>query len=44
MPGIKSIKKDPLSKAFSSIIYKWFRSAMFTQAKSDKKRARLINV
>lgn len=44
MPRIKSIIKEPLSKGFSSIIYKWFRCAMLTPAKSDKKRARFFNV
>lgn len=42
MPGIKRRKKEPLSKGFSSIIHKWFRCAMLTQAKRDKKRARSL--
>lgn len=44
MPFIQDVKKEPLSKGFSSIIYKWFRCAMLTPALSDKKRARLFNV
>jgi len=38
MPRIKRRKKEPLSKGFSSIIYKWFRCAMLTQVKSDIKK------
>lgn len=37
MPQIKSIIKEPLLKGFSRIIYKWFRRAILTLAKSDKK-------
>ena len=44
MPRIESIIKEPLLKGFSSIIYKWFRCAMLTLDKSDKKRARHFNV
>lgn len=44
MPGIKSIIKKPLFKGFSSVILKWFRSAMLTSAKSDKKRARHFKI
>jgi hypothetical protein len=42
MPFIQDIKKEPLSKGFSRIIYKWFRRAMLALAKSDKKRARYL--
>lgn len=42
MPRIKSIIKKPLSKGFSRAIFKWFRCAMLTPDKSDKKRARLL--
>lgn len=44
MPFIQDIIKEPLSKGFSSIIYKWCRCAMLKPAKSDKKRARHFNV
>lgn len=44
MPGIKRRKKEPSSKGFSSVIFKWFRSAMLKPAESNKKRARLFNV
>lgn len=37
MPRIKSIIKEPLSKGFSRIIYKWFRCAMLTLLKAIKK-------
>ena len=40
MPFIQDIKKEPLNKGFSSFILKWFRYAMLTLDKSDKKRAR----
>lgn len=40
MPFIQDIKKELLSKGFSNFILKWFRCAMLTPAKSDKKRAR----
>lgn len=42
MPFIQDIKKEPLSKDFSSIIYKWCRRAMLIPAESDKKRARYL--
>lgn len=42
MPFIQDIKKEPLNKGFSSVIFKWFRCAMLTPAKRDKKRARLF--
>lgn len=44
MPRIKRRKKEPLLKGFSSFILKWFRCAMLTPAKSNKKKARLFNV
>lgn len=44
MPGMKKRKKEPLTKGFSSVIFKWFRSAMLKPAKSNKKRVRLFNV
>ena len=44
MPFIKDIKKEPLTKGFLSIIYKWCQCAMLTPTKSDKKRARLFNI
>ena len=44
MPRIKSIIKEPLSKGFSIVIFKWFRCAILTPAKRHKKRARLFNV
>lgn len=44
MPFIQDIIKEPLSKGFSRIIYKWFRRAMLIPDKSDKKRARHFNV
>lgn len=37
MPRIKSIIKKPLSKGFSSVIFKWFQCARLTLTKSDKK-------
>ena len=40
MPVIQDIKKETLNKGFPSFIFKWFRCAMLTAAKSDKKRAR----
>ena len=44
MPFIQDIKKEPLNKGFSNVIFKRCRYAMFTPAKSDKKRVRLFNV
>jgi hypothetical protein len=44
MPRIKRRIKEPLSKGFSRFILKWCRCDMLTQAKRDKKRARLFNV
>ena len=43
MPFIQDIKKEPLSKGFSSVIFKWFSCDMLTPVKSDKKRARRFN-
>lgn len=40
MPFIQDIKKEPLSKGFSSDILKWCSCAMLTPAKRHKKRAR----
>jgi hypothetical protein len=40
MPFIQDIKKEPLSKGFSSVILKLCRCAMLPPGKSDKKRAR----
>ena len=40
MPFIQDIKKKPLLKGFSSVIFKWFRCAMLTPAISNKKGAR----
>ena len=40
MPFIQDIIKKPLNKGLSSVIFKWFRCAMLTLDKSDKKRAR----
>lgn len=37
---IQDIIKKPLFKGFSRAIFKWFRCAMLTPAKRDKKRAR----
>lgn len=42
MPRIKRRKKEPLSKGFSSIIYKWFRCAMLTPAKREKKELDIL--
>lgn len=38
MPRIKRIKKEPLSKGFPSVIYKWCSCAMLTLAKAIKKK------